>query len=637
MKRKIVMIFLMFLITASTACTSNTAYQSEVEAEPSVSTEYEQETDSSAQLVSTDNAAESKDEVDLMGLIYLEGDSIRMEGSGAEINGSVITITAAGSYQVSGTLNDGQIRVDTLDEGEVELILDGVSITNSTSAPIYILSADDATIKLAAGSVNTVTDGSSYIFDDAESNEPNAAIFSKSDLTIKGSGSLTVNANYNNGIVSKDDLDIKNGVITINAVHDGLKGKDSVEIEDATLTIIAGADGIQSTNAVDAEKGFVTIDSGIINVTAGLDGVQAETILTINGGTITLVTGGGSANSSSNENWGQPGGGRGMENTASTETLESMKGLKAGVNLVVTGGTINIDSADDALHSNDSLTIDGGDFIISSGDDGMHADTSLVINNGNIIISKSYEGIESAIITINDGSIDITSSDDGLNVAGGRDGSAVNGRPGQGNFTESGSYYLYINGGYLVINADGDGLDSNGSIEMNGGEVIVYGPTNNGNGPTDYMGTFNINGGFIVSVGSSGMAQSASQSSAQYSVLYNYTDTQTAGTMLHIESQDGEDIITLVPLKDYQSILFSSSELANGITYNLYSGGSYSGSEIDGLYKDGTYSSGNLVASFTISSIVTSEGAAGNMMGGGGGGRGGKPGGGGDGMQPPGQ
>lgn len=207
---------------------------------------------------------------------------------------------------------------------------------------------------------------------------------------------------------------------------------------------------------------------------------------------------------------------------------------------------------------------------------------------------------------------------------------------GQGEFTNSGNYSLVINGGYIVINANGDGIDSNGSIEINGSEVIVYGPTANNNSPTDYMGTFNINGGFIVAVGSSGMAQPASLTSTQYSVLYNFINTQANGTILQLESQDGEEVVTLVPLKEYQSILISSPKLTSGTSYNLYTGGRYSGVETNGLYSDGTYTGGSLIASFTISSIVTNEGAASTRMDGSGGGRGGRPGGD-NGMQPPGQ
>lgn len=644
MKKIFALTLLIMLMLVSSACGPETATTVE-EVSPAVYTE--SGSDSTAMEVSTsseDNDAGlgSDSSYSESTAITLAGTSISADSSNITIAGSTATITAAGAYSISGTLDEGQIIVDTEDEGKVELILNGASIANSTSAPIYVVNADKAVIILAEGSANTVTDGASYVFADADTDEPNAAIFSKSDLTIRGSGSLTVNANYNNGIASKDELKVNGGTITVNAVNDGIKGKDAVIIQDGIITITAGSDGIQSSNDSDAEKGTVEIEGGTLNITSGLDGIQAETNLSISAGEITINSGGGSANAITPEGWGNPGGQRGMENIQTTDTtIESAKGLKAGAVLTISGGTINIDSSDDSLHSNDSLVLNGGVLMLTSGDDGLHADSNLEINGGNLTITKSYEGIESANITINDGTIYVTASDDGFNVAGGSDGSAVNGRPGQGNFTMSGNYYLTINGGDIVIDANGDGLDSNGSIEMTAGKVIVYGPTNSGNGPLDYMGTFNISGGFLAAVGSSGMAQSASASSTQYSVLYNYDQVQAGGTLLHLENQNGTDILTLLPGKEYQSLLISSPDLEDGMTYSLYSGGSSSGTEADGLYTGGTYSGGSLVTNFTISSIVTTEGAAGSMMGGGRGGGQGRPGGGqpdgGGGMQPPGQ
>ncbi len=589
-----------------------------------------------SEILSTDNASiEDVSTVDTSDLstqeltaeINLEGTAIQVSGSNVTVEGTTATITAAGVYRLSGSLDDGQIVVETEDEGTVELILDNATITNSTSAPIFVSRAETVVIVLANASSNTVTDGANYVFTDAETGEPDAAIFSKSDLVISGSGSLTVNANYKNGIASKDSLTIENGVITVNAAADGIKGKDSVTILDGTLTIVSGSDGIQSTNDTDEEKGTVTISGGIINITAGLDGIQAETDLLVSGGDITIVTGGGSANSSTQSGWGNPG------STDSTAT-ESMKALKAGVNLTVSGGNINIDSEDDALHSNDSLSIDGGTLNIASGDDGVHADTSLVINNGSINITKSYEGIESAAITFNGGTITVTASDDAINVAGGSDGSAMGGRPGQNNFSDSDEYTLTITNGYIVLDAGGDGLDSNGTISMTDGVVIVNGPTDSRNGPVDYMGSFNMSGGFLLAVGSSGMAQATSSDSSQYAVLYNYDSVQSAGTLISIQNQSGENILTFAPSKEYQSVLFSSADLQNGATYTLSSGGSASGTAQDGFYENVTVSGASQVTSFTISSVVTSLGTASNMMGGGG--RGG-PGGGGGGMQPPAQ
>ena len=533
--------------------------------------------------------------------IMLAGDGITFEGEGATVDGSVVTITSAGTYGISGTLNDGQIIVDTQDEETVYLVLDGVDITCSTNAPIYVSNAEKTVITLADGTENTVTDGDSYVFEDAESDEPNAAIFSHDDLTINGGGSLTVNASYNNGIASKDDLKITGGNITVNAVNDGIKGRDSIALKDGTITVNVGGDGLQSTNDEDTEKGYVFVEGGTLSITAGLDGIQAQTSLTVSGGEITIVTGGGSV-SSSGSAWG----GRGMDSNPN-ETTESAKGLKAGTDLTIMDGVIQIDSLDDAIHSDGSVTINGGDVLLASGDDGIHADAALTINGGELNITQSYEGLESEVITINDGTIHLTASDDGINGSSGNSGAEAGAQPMWGG--ESGGAYVYINGGYLYVDANGDGLDSNGSIEMTAGTVIVNGPTNDGNGPLDF-GSFNISGGFLVAVGSAGMAQAPSTTSTQYSVMYNFTSAQAAGTMVHIETESGQDVLTFVPTKQHQSVLLSSPELENGVTYLVYSGGSSSGTVTDGLYSGGAFAGGTQVTSFTISSVVTGAGSS---------------------------
>jgi hypothetical protein len=564
--------------------------------------------------------------------IMLEDDSITLDGEGATVDGSKITITSAGTYSISGTLDDGQIIVDTVDEEIVRLVLNGAEIACSTSAPIHVINAEKVVITLADSTENYITDGDSYTFEDSESDEPNAAIFSKSDLTINGNGSLTVNANYNNGIQSKDELKITGGNIIVNAANDGIKGRDCIAIKDGDITVDAGGDGMQSNNDEDSDKGFVAIEGGTIDITAGEDGIQAETSLVISSGNITISSGGGSVNSSSNigeegntwGDWGGRGGGRGMDmgmdSSDSDSSSGSAKGLKAGVDVTITGGTINIDSSDDSIHSNDSLTIGGGDITLASGDDGIHSDSTLEINGGDISITKCYEGIESAVITINDGNIHIVASDDGINAAGGVDGSSVNGRPGQNNFNLSLDHYLYINSGYIVIEATGDGLDINGSINMTGGVVIINGPTSNNNGALDYLGAFKISSGYLVAAGSSGMAMAPGTSSTQYSVMLTFSSSQPADTMVHFETEDGEAILTFVPTKEYQSIVLSSPELQNGETYIVYTRGSSTGTVTDGLYSGGTYTAGTQITSFTISSVVTSAGSSGGGLPGGAGG-----------------
>lgn len=512
--------------------------------------------------------------------ILLEGDSISVNGGGATVSGSIVTITAAGLYGISGTLNDGQVVVNAGDSDVVKIVLSGADITCSSSAAIYVLSADKTVITLAEGTANKVTDASSYVFASGATDEPSAAVFSKDDLTINGSGSLTVNGNYRNGIASKDDLKITGGQITVNAVNDGLRGRDCVAISDGSITVKAGADGIQSNNDEDAEKGFVCIEGGTLNITAGADGIQAETSVLVSGGSITVSCGGGS--------------------TKTVVSTASAKGIKAVADTTIKGGTISIDSADDALHSNGSLSIAGGSITIASGDDAIHSDSTIVIGGGTIRVTRCYEGIESGVVTINDGTIHITASDDGINVTAG---------------------YLYINGGYLAIDAGGDGLDVNaatatrdpmagGSVVMTAGTVIINGPTASNNGALDF-GTFKMTGGYLLAVGSSGMAQALSTTSTQYSVMVNFTSARAAGTMLHIQTQDGEDILTFLPAKAYQSVVLCTPALAKGTTCAVYTGGSSTGTAVDGLYSGGTYTPGTQYTTFTISSVVTTIGSTG--------------------------
>jgi hypothetical protein len=527
------------------------------------------------------------------GSILLQGDTIAFQGDGATVKGSTVTITTTGIYTISGTLNDGQIVVDAGDNDKVILVLNDAIITSDTSAPIYVLNADKVIITLAANTKNTVTDARADVSGASVTEDPNAAIFSHDDLTINGSGSLVVNASYHNGIASKDDLKINGGNITVNSANDGLKGHDSIIINAGFITINAKGDGLQSTNDVDTELGYIAIEGGTLNIISGQDGIQAQTILIVNGGDINITSGGGSQ----------------IKYNSGT----SAKGLKAGVDITITAGTIVIDSTDDAINSNDSITINGGDLTLSSGDDGIHADTILVLNAGNINIKKSYEGIESKVIRIEDGSLKIVASDDGINTSDGSGGTGMNARPGDERTIVGDSYSFTINGGYVSVDAKGDGIDVNGMIEMTGGVVIVNGPTSNGDGPLDYLGAFNITGGYLLAVGSSGMALAPSATSTQYSIMYNFTTVQAAGTLVHIETADGKEIVSFIPTKSYQSIVLSSADLAKGETYVIYAGGSATGTSVDGLYSESTYSAGSQVASMTISSMVTSAGAVGRV------------------------
>jgi hypothetical protein len=627
MKKIVILLLVSTLLLTFTACSNggvspiNATSQTQSTSEPeSISSTVNVEYDGD-DLDSSTNSADASH-------ILLDGDSITLNGDGAVVDGNQIAITSAGTYIISGTLDDGQIIVNTKDQETVKLIFNGVDITYSKSSPIYVKNAKKTVITLADGTNNYIADGDSYIIEDSgienpKSVAPNAAIFSKDDLTINGNGSLTVNANYYNGIQSKDDLKITGGNITVNAVNDGIKGRDSIAIKDGNITINARADGMQANNDTDSEKGYVSIEGGTINITAGEDGIQAETSLVVTGGDITVISGSGSANAiMKSDDMMNPIGNLDMEIDSDSETAGSTKGLKAGVGVTIEGGSINADSFDDSIHSNDSVNISGGNIALSSGDDAIHADAAIVINGGDINISKCYEGIDSPTITINDGNIHLIASDDGINATSGNAGFDGMGMPGQDIMEMSGDNYLSINGGYIVIDAAGDGLDINGPINMTGGVVIINGPTNNANGALDYLGTFTISGGFLIAAGSSGMAESPGTSSTQYSVMLNFSSSLPANTVIHIETEDGEEILTFVPTKTYQSIVFSSLELQKGETYVVYSGGSSTGSLADGLYSGGTYTTGTQITSFTISSTVTILGSSGGAFPGGGGGGG---------------
>lgn len=562
--------------------------------------------------------------------ITLEGNEISYDESAAVmISGSTVTIRSGGVYVIKGNLDDGQIVVDAPDTGRVQLILNGVDINNSNSSAIFIKEAEDTVITVAEGTENHVSDGKTYTEDDG-SGEPNAAIFSKDDLTINGTGVLEVDGNYDNGIGSKDDLRIMGGTIKVTAVDDAILGRDLVAIKNGTFDINAGGDGIKSTNT-NEEKGIIAIENGTFSITSGTDGIQAESSLYIAEGTFHLTSGGGSPETIEVKQemmGGQPWGDSAAEETE-TADIPSTKGLKANMEIAIGGGKFEIDTLDDAIHSDANITIMNGDISILTGDDGVHAEDELFIANGSIHVNKSYEGIEGKTVTINDGDISVVTADDGINVS---DGSSASMGPGGGMGMESaGNALLTINGGHVYVDAGGDGLDANGSIAITGGTTIVSGPTDAGNGALDYDGTLNITGGILVASGSSGMAQTTSDTSEQSSIMMTYSETQKAGTLVHLEDSDGNTIATIKPEKDYQTVVISTPEIVRNNTYVLYSGGSSTKVESNEV-STGTYEAGEKIVEFMVADTLTyvnesgiSEAPANNMARPGNGGQGGTP------------
>ena len=427
--------------------------------------------------------------------ITLSGKTAACNSSNVQIEDGVVTIKAAGVYVLSGTFTDGTIVVDAGDDDKVQLVLDGVSITAADYAAIYAKNADKVFVTLAEGAGNSLTVSGDYV--QTDDNNVDAVIFAKCDLTLNGTGSLTVKDNTGHGIVSKDDLVVTGGTYTIYSQDHCLNGKDSVRIADGTFNLSCDEDGIHAGND-DQQDGYVYIE--------------------------------------------------------------------------------------------------GGDINISVGDDAIHAEGLLIITGGDIDVSKSCEGVEGYKILVTGGDIDVVSSDDGFNAAGGSSGSGYNhdgfgGGPGMGGvyMDADSDAYIFITGGTININADGDGIDSNGCIGITGGSVYVLGPSDNGNGAMDYGICAAITGGEIVAVGGSGMAQGFGDESTQCSALVNFDEWIDAGETITLTDSDGKEVLSYKADKKFNSVVISTSDMKQGDNYTLTVGDQSSTFTLDDI----TYSEGS--------------------------------------------
>lgn len=377
----------------------------------------------------TDAIAESAE--DDTTVIKMENDTFSVEGAGADVENNVVTISQAGTYIIGGTISDGQIMVNSKQEGRVWLVLKGADISCQNSAPIYIKNAEEVVLTLAEGTQNYLSDGESYVYESTEETEPDAALFSKADLAINGSGTLTITGNYSHAI----------------------KAKDTLAIAEATLVLTSVAD---------------------------------------------------------------------------------------------------------AVNAKDELRIESGSYTIHAGDDALHSDGLLTINGGNIQIEACEEGIEGSSIAINNGEMAVTSRDDGMNAAGDEEGV---------------THEITISGGKITLNTSGDGIDSNGAVYLKGGEVFVYGPTNDGNGSLDYDSEFVVSGGSMILAGSSGMAQSASDSSSQNCLMVAFASQQAAGSTYSITDDAGNVLIEIAPTTTYSCVFYTDKDLEQGVLYHIHVNG----------------------------------------------------------------
>ncbi len=500
-------------------------------------------------------------------IITLSGSTVSVSGddSGVTLEDKDIIITREGTYEFTGTLDDGRIIVNAVNQNVV-LILNGVNITCSNGSAIYVYKTGTCTILLNGNTENTISDGSSYDFSlsfcDSASEEPNAAIFAKDDLIIRGTGTLIVNGNYAAGIIGKDTLKIINTNVTVTAVGNGINGKDSLTIQNSTVNVTAGKDALRSTNDTDSTLGYATFTDSNITITAGNDGVQTETGITISNCSIYIITAGGAYNT----------------------TEDSAKGLKCVQGTIdIDGGSIVIDSADDSIHAAGDITISDGVLNLSSGDDAVHSDSSVTVNGGNTVISTSSEGLEGENVTITDGIVYINAKSNAINASNedATDGS------------------VNITGGYVCISSNDDTIDSKGDITISGGTVLVNG---NSDGGLKYGSSFTIDGGTVLMLGYASTAKNPSDAN-QNTISVSFVSAVSTGSYIRISC--GSEEYVFKTTKPVENIVFSSSMLVTGETVTITYGGNYkNGESIDNVCTGGTYSGGTDIA-LTVSDGLT--------------------------------
>ncbi len=430
------------------------------------------------------------------------------------IDGSTVTIMGEGDYIVSGTLSDGMIIVDVDKSEKVQLVLNGVDITSETSAAIYVKKADKVFVTLADGTENALTNGGTFVAID--DNNIDAVIFSKDDLTLNGTGTLVINSPAGHGIVSKNELVITNGTYQITAASHGMIGKDNIAIADGSFVIAAGKDAIQSQNEDDDTLGFVYIANGNFLLNAESDGINAINEINIAGGTITVE--------------------------------KSEEGLEARL-INISGGEIDITSSDDGLNATDKRS-----SAVSS-----EAVFDMNTSMGNMSDKHTAD-------RKSDSSSDKNTDEKKKDFQGGRGGF------GGGMGDTHSDANIHISGGVVRINAEGDGVDSNGYLTVSGGELYVTGPSNGGNGALDYGIDAAIYGGIVVAAGQSGMAQNFGSESTQGTILVNTQQQNAAGSDIVLLDSKGSELIAWTAEKAYNSVVVSCPEIRSGSSYIVKTG-----------------------------------------------------------------
>lgn len=468
--------------------------------------------------------------------IVLKKDKIEVTGEGAAATDKTLTINEGGTYLLKGELTNGQVIVEVPETDLVQLVLHGVSIHNDLEPSLLIKEGGKVVTTLAGDQVNSLSGGSNQSAD-TENEELNGVINSQGNLTINGTGALRVRSN-NYGIVSQGELRVTGGKISITSLGVGLFAKDAIKIKDGNFLLSTQEDSFRAENGEDENKGFIYVAGGNFEIKSQGNGFHAETLLQIDAGNFNITTG--------DRDYGQK----------PTNGLTGIA-LKANKEIILNEGLFDLNTSDDGIFSKGRLVITGGTIGISSETKGLHTEGDLTITGGILYIEKSHVGISGENIVITGGIVEITTDDDGFIVAGGKDGSP------------EASSFLRISGGETRIVSNGDGLDINGDLFIEGGKLVLSSSVSSGKATFDYGGKAIITGGVLMATGSSVTAQSFSDSSTQYSVLHNLADIINAGSVITILDPDGKEILKWTAEQDFCSVQFSSPDLVEGKTYTL--------------------------------------------------------------------
>lgn len=561
--------------------------------------------------------------------VHFNGDEVTITGAGAMLDGGEVVIAEGGTYVLSGTSANSRVIVKADERAAVTLVLDGLALANPLDEAIYFKTCGVAAVILKDGTENFLLSGElpeeneDEVLSITDENEDasGAALRARCAMTLSGGGSLAVGGYINNGIAADGGLTVTGGTYEVYAVNDGVKSDLDITVTGGVFTVQTECDGIQAGGTLDISGGEVTVATG--SSAEGADMKVSDSLMMGEMGGGGPGGGGGRDRRSSEEASNEASDEAETDGSASTtdpaaskdpaDTARedrsssgempmpggmdawdsdstdspSRKGLKATEAIQISGGVITVDAEDDAIHSDGSVTITGGILTLSSGDDGVHGETVLDISGGEMDVLLCYEGLEAKVIYISGGYMNITATDDGMNAGGGMMAMGPGMRPGASEEAETGETddtasdesetvesVVRITGGTVIVNSGGDGLDSNGSMYIEGGVIFVSGPSSDWDSPIDCgegSSEFVISGGFLMAAGYSMMFESPDVTDASQGTVYYVQNGSYApdNAVTTLKAADGTVLAEYAFANSYNGVLISTPEIAAGQTYTL--------------------------------------------------------------------